>query len=183
VTVPEFSDTTDLRSGPEIHAGLLEVLPLVGDWAGRGTGTKPGSGTSFDFAQRLSFGHDGRPFLHYSSHAWLLDADGSVLRPAFRETGFLRPGAGDDELEFVVSTAVGIIAVYAGLAGDRRWEFATSGVGFTPTAKQVAGERRLYGLTAQDELGYVTELALEPGAYQPHLNARLARSLPGSSGA
>lgn len=178
MTVPDLSDTTDLRSGPELHPALLEMLPLVGDWAGRGTGVKPAGGESFDFAQRLSFSHDGRPFVSYTSHAWLLNDDGSVLRPAFRESGFLRPGAGEDELELLVSTAVGIIAVYAGLAGDRRWEFATTGVGFTPSAKQVSGERRLYGLTPADELAYVTELALQPGEYQPHLNARLTRSRP-----
>lgn len=173
--IPELSDTTDLRIGPEINHALLEVLPLVGRWAGRGSGVTPASGEAFDYAQRVSFAHDGRPFLAYESHTWLLNDDGSVLRPAFRENGFLRPGRAEDELELVLVSAAGLIEVFAGLAGDRRWEFATAGVGFTPSAKEIAGERRLYALPANDELAYVQELALQPGDYRPHLNARLSR--------
>jgi len=174
--VPERADTTDLRSGPELHAALLEVLPLVGEWAGHGSGVKPADGEAFSYAQRIGFSHDGRPFLHYRSHSWLLAPDGSVLRPAFRESGFLRPGAAADQLELVLASAAGIVSVFNGVAGDRRWEFATVGVGFSPTAKQIAGERRLYALTGDSELSYVTELARQPADYRPHLNARLVRA-------
>ena len=172
---PHLSDTFDLRSGPEISDALLALLPLVGRWVGHGTGVKPGSGEAFDYAQRVSFSHDGRPFLAYESHTWLLNDDGSVLRAAFRENGFLRPGWDDDSPELVLASAAGLIEVFAGLAGDRRWEFATSAVGYTPTAKAVSGERRLYALTADDQLAYVQELALQPGDYRPHLNATLTR--------
>jgi hypothetical protein len=177
--VPEPADTSDLRSGAELHHGLLDVLPLVGHWAGYGTGIKPGTEQAFDFAQRVSFVHDGRPFLGYESRTWLLDGDGEVLRPAFREQGFLRPGRAEDELEWVLATAAGIVEIFTGTAGDRRWEFATTAVGCTPSAKEVAGERRLYGLTVDEggeTLGYVQELALQPGDFQPHLNGRLRRS-------
>jgi hypothetical protein len=176
VDVPELADTIDLRSGAELHSALLEVLPLVGSWAGHGTGVKPADGEAFSYAQRVSFSHDGRPFLHYESHSWLLAPDGSVLRPAFRESGFLRPGAEEDQLELLLSSGAGIVSVFTGMAGDRRWEFATTAVGFTPTAKQIAGERRLYALTGDHELSYVTELALQPAEYRPHLNARLERA-------
>jgi len=174
--VPERADTTDLRSGAELHTALLEVLPLVGDWAGHGTGVKPADDEPFSYAQRVTFSHDGRPFLSYLSHSWLLAPDGSVLRPAFRESGFLRPGAAEDQLELLLTSAAGIVSVFDGLASDRRWEFATTAVGFTPTAKQIAGERRLYALTSQDELAYVSELALQPGEFRPHLNAQLSRT-------
>ncbi len=172
--VPDLTDTTDLRSGPEIHQSLLAILPLVGNWAGHGTGVKPESEETFSYAQRVTFRHDGRPFLGYESHSWLLDPDGSVLRPAFRENGFLRLAAAEDELELTLASAAGIVEIFAGVAGDQRWEFATSAVGFTPTAKQIGGERRLYALTGA-ELGYVQELALHGTDYQPHLNARLVR--------
>ena len=171
-SAPEITDTTDLRSGPEIHQGLLAVLALVGQWSGFGHGAKPGSGEEFRYAQRVSFAHDGRPFLSYESRAWLLNPDGSVLRPAFRENGFLRMGSEQDELELVLASAVGLVEVFTGLAGDARWELATSGVGGTRSAKDVAGERRLYALSG-DTLSYVQELALTPGDYRPHLNARL----------
>lgn len=176
-TVPQLTDTADLRSGPELHQALLAVLPLVGNWSGQGTGAKPASGESFQYAQRVSFRHDGRPLLAYESHTWLLNPDGSVLRPAFRENGFLRPGSEQDQLELVLATAAGIVEIFTGVAGDRRWEFASTAVGCTPTAKQVAGERRLYALTTgdRDGLAYVQELAIEPADYQPHLNAQLYR--------
>ena len=179
-SVPEIGDTADLRLGPEINERLLAVLPLVGHWAGHGTGVRPADGSEFGFAQRASFTHDGRPFLHYDSHTWLLDSAGGVERPAFRETGFLRVGAGagagpdSDGLELVLTTAAGIVEVFDGVAGDRRWELATTAVGFTPTAKQIAGERRLYALV-DEALVYVQELAMEPGRFSPHLNARLPR--------
>jgi hypothetical protein len=172
VSVPERADTTDLRSGPPLHDALLEVLPLVGEWGGRGTGVKPADGESFSYAQRVVFSHDGRPFLSYQSQSWLLGPDGSVLRPAFRESGFLRPGE-QDQLELLLTSGAGIVSVFA---GDQRWEFATTAVGFSPTAKQIAGERRLYALTGSAELSYVTELALQPAEYKPHLNASLTRS-------
>ena len=172
--VPEVTDTTDLRSGPEVNQGLLAVLALVGRWSGFGNGAKPATGEEFRYAQRVSFAHDGRPFLSYESRTWLLNPDGSVLRPAFRENGFLRMGSGQDELELVLATAVGIVEVFTGLAGDSRWELATTGVGFTRSAKQVAGERRLYAL-AGEKLMYAQELALTPGDYRPHLNASLTR--------
>src|ERR1700712_1480693 len=132
--VPELGHTTDLRLGPEINTALLAVLPLVGAGTGFGTGVKPESGEPFHYAQRLSFAHDGRPFLAYESHAWLLNPDGSVLRPAFRENGFLRMGADQDQLELVLVAAAGLVEVFTGIAGDLCWELASTAVGTTPTA-------------------------------------------------
>jgi hypothetical protein len=174
VTVPAIADTADLRTGPEINEALLAVLPLVGSWAGHGTGLTPSDRAEFRYGQRITFAHDGRPFLSYSSHSWLLNPDGTVLRPAFRENGFLRVGPGPDDLELVLATAAGIVEVFLGQAGDQRWELATAAVGRTPTAKQTSGERRLYALVAGG-LGYVQELAIEPGDFQPHLQAQLTR--------
>lgn len=173
-TVPAIVDTLDLRSGPEINQALLAVLPLVGSWSGFGHGVAPADEAPFRFAQRVDFAHDGRPFLSYSSHAWLLADDGSVLRPAFREHGFLRPGAEPDTLELAMTSAAGIVSVFRGIAGDQRWEFATDAVGFTPTAKQMSGERRLYALV-DGAIGYVSELAIKPGVFRPHLQAELSR--------
>jgi hypothetical protein len=172
--VPELNDTTDLRTGPEINPALLALLPLVGSWAGHGTGSTPVDAASFSYAQRVTFRHDGRPFLAYESHSWLLNPDGSVLRPAFRENGFWRVGPGENDLELVLASAAGIVEVFTGSAGDQRWEVATGAVAFTPTAKQLAGERRLFALV-DETLAYVQELAIEPDDFRPHLNAHLVR--------
>jgi hypothetical protein len=92
VTIPIPVDTTDLRSGAPLNDRLLALLPLVGEWIGEGIGVAASSGEEFRFGQRLSFAHDGRPFLAHESRSWLLDSDGAVIRPAMRESGFWRPG-------------------------------------------------------------------------------------------
>jgi hypothetical protein len=168
-------DTTDLRSGPPIHDNLLAVLPLVGTWRGSGTGIVASSGKEFRYGQQLTFAHDGRPFLAYESRSWLLDDDGSVIRQAWRESGFWRLGAGPDELEVMLASNTGQLLLFTGTAGDVRWELATSLAEHAPSASDVHGERRLYAIV-DDDLGYVTELAPAGQPYAAHLNARLTRS-------
>jgi len=169
------TDTTDLREGAPLHDALLALLPLVGTWAGTGGGVAPSSGEGFAFRQQVTFAHDGRPFLAYESRAWLVDTDGNDIRPAFRESGFWRPGAGPDDVEVVTSSITGLTLQFVGAAGDQRWEIATTSIVGTPTAKQVAGERRLYAISG-DTLAYATELALTGDDYAPHLNATLQRA-------
>lgn len=166
-------DTADLRTGAPIHDTLLALLPLVGEWAGTGTGVAP-SGEQFRYGQRLRFVHDGRPFLAYEARAWLVDGTGATIRQAWRESGFWRPGAGQDDVEVVIAANTGQALAYTGTAGDRRWELATAVAHPTPTAKVVAAEHRLYALVG-DDLAYVTELATPERPLAPHLNARLAR--------
>ena len=85
---PPVPDTADLRSGAPLHDDLLAVLPLVGRWQGAGTGVVASTGAEFRYAQQVDFVHDGRPFLAYASRAWLVDAQGTVIRQAWRESGF-----------------------------------------------------------------------------------------------
>jgi len=154
---------------------LLAVLPLVGKWAGRGIGVVASTGAGFAFRQHVTFAHDGRPFLAYESRSWLTDDDDDRdIRPAFRESGFWRPGTGPDDLEVLTVSITGLAQLFVGTAGDGRWEIATTSIVGTPTAKQVAGERRLYAISG-DTLAYATELALTPDEYTPHLNATLQR--------
>lgn len=176
--VPSNVDTTNLRSGPEINEALLGLLPLVGTWSGDGTVVIPATGEERRYTQRITVAHDGRPFLLWQAQAWMMNPDGSVMRAASRETGFWRPG-GDgsgrgDEIELVLALNTGIVEVFTGTAGDQRWEIETATMGYTPSAKRPAGERRLIALIEGD-LFYVEELALEPGDFRPHLNARLKR--------
>jgi hypothetical protein len=169
-------DTADLRSGAPIHDSLLALLPLVGVWTGMGNGIAP-DGAEFAFGQRVSFVHDGRPFLAYESRAWLVDAQGAVIRQAWRESGFWRLGAGQDDLEVVLAANTGEALVYTGRAGDQRWDIATVSAQGTPTAKVIDEERRLYALV-DDALVYASELAPHGRALAPHLNARLTRVRP-----
>jgi hypothetical protein len=166
-------DTADLRSGPPLHDALLALLPLVGVWAGSGTGVAP-SGEQFAYGQQIGFVHDGRPFLAYESRAWLVDDAGAVLRQAWRESGFWRIGPGQDDIEVVLAANTGQALTYTGHAGDQRWEIATTSAVPTPTAKVVDAERRLYALV-DDALVYASELAPHGRPMAPHLNARLTR--------
>jgi hypothetical protein len=122
----------------------------------------------------VSFVHDGRPFLAYESRSWLLDAAGNVLRQAWRESGFWRPGAGPDDIEVVLASNTGEALVFDGTAGDQRWELATVSAAHARTAKEVDGERRLYAVRGT-ELSYATDLAPAGRPYAPHLSARLER--------
>ena len=175
MTIPIPIDTSDLRAGAALHDRLLALLPLVGEWVGEGVGVAASSGEEFRFGQRLSFAHDGRPFLVYESRSWLLDSDGAVIRAAMRESGFWRPGPGEDDLEVQLVNSAGLSEMLTGVAGDLRWELTTEVVVPTPTARPVAGERRLYAL-GDESLAYATELALPGADFAPHLNAALRRS-------
>ena len=167
-------DTVDLRTGAPIHDRLLALLPLVGVWQGAGVGVVESSGARFRFGQQVRIAHDGRPFLAYESRSWLVDDDGALVRQAWRESGFWRPGAGADDVELVVASNTGQALVFVGVAGDQRWELATVSARHAPSAKDVNGERRLYAV-AGEQLVYATELAPAGRAYAPHLNAALDR--------
>jgi hypothetical protein len=167
-------DTSDLRAGAPLHDALLALLPLVGVWRGGGRGVVASSGTQFTYGQEIRIVHDGRPFLAYESRSWLVDDAGAVIRQAWRESGFWRPGAGPDDVEVVIASNTGQALVFAGAAGDQRWDLATISAHHAPSAKEVDGERRLYAIR-DDELIYVTELAPAGQPFAPHLNAALTR--------
>jgi len=168
-------DAADLRSGAPIHDNLLALLPLVGVWQGTGAGVVASTGAQFGYGQQIRFVHDGRPFLAYESRTWLVGDDGEVLRQAWRESGFWRPGAGPDDIEVVLAANTGQALLFTGQAAALRWELATTAAVPAPTAKPVDGERRLYALL-DGELVYASELAPAGQPYAAHLNARLART-------
>lgn len=66
---------------------LVPLSWLIGEWEGGG---RLGSGEedSEHFFQRVSFTHNGLPYLQYRAESWLTDDDGVRLRPLTVETGF-----------------------------------------------------------------------------------------------
>jgi len=179
------AETADLRSGPDLHPALLPLLPLVGVWRGTGRGGYPTIG-DFEYGQQVVFAHDGRPFLHYESRAWLLGPDGAVLRPAGREVGWWRPGAAADGFEVLLAHPTGIVEIYLGQVRGRRsgasqgaepglqWELSTDVVARTASAKEVTANHRLYGIV-DGALLYAVDMAAVGQELQPHLAARLDR--------
>ncbi|WP_241249196.1 FABP family protein [Rhodococcus sp. X156] len=175
--LPVPDDTANLREGADLNAALLAVLPLVGVWRGEGLVSYPTIDT-YRFGQQLVIAHDGRPFLTWESRSWILDADGAYVRPAARESGFLRVNArddGEDTLELLLTHNTGIVELYYGAPlNQSSWELATDVVLRSETAKPVTAAKRLYGIIDGD-LGYVDERAMMGEPLQPHLSARLVR--------
>jgi hypothetical protein len=173
--LPVPDDTANLREGPDLHEQCLSLLPLIGVWRGTGEVVYPTIDGPYAMGQQLVFAHDGRPFVSYESRAWLLDADGKVLRPAAREVGFWRPRP-DGELEVLITHATGISEIYYGRARNlTSWELRTDAVVRTDSAKEVVEAHRLYGLVDGGDLAYVDERAMMGQPLQPHLSARLNR--------
>jgi hypothetical protein len=177
--VPEYPypETHDLRSGPDLHPNLLGLLPFVGVWRGRGKGGYP-TIEDFDYAQEIRISHDGRPFLRYDSRAWLIEDDGTPIRPANRETGWWRPvvtdGRPTDEVEVLLAQPTGIMQLLIGRVDHLKIEMASDAVVRTVTAKEVAAEQRLYGIV-DGALLYAQEMAAVAQPMQAHLSARLPR--------
>ncbi|HVX45818.1 MAG TPA: FABP family protein [Mycobacteriales bacterium] len=171
--LPIPADTNDLRHGPDLHPDLLPFLPLVGSWRGQGKGGYP-TIEDFDYGQEVTFSHDGRPFLFYESRSWLLNPDGSVIRPAAREVGWWRPN-GTDRFELILAHVTGIAEIYVGTVNTTtQWECTTDVVARTESAKDVTGNHRLYGIVDKALL-YAIDMAAMGQPAQPHLSARLER--------
>jgi len=172
-----FTETHDLRAGPDLHPALLGLLPFVGVWRGRGGGEYP-TIAPFEFGQEVRFSHDGRPFLFYESRTWLVDADGKPIRPASREVGFWRAVVKDDKrteaVEAQLMTPTGIVESYVGRVDGLRVELVTDKVLRSGTAKEVTEGHRLYGIVDRALL-YAFEMAAVGEPLRPHLSAKLDR--------
>jgi Domain of unknown function (DUF1794). len=172
-----YVESHDLRQGPELHPALLGLLPFVGVWRGRGGGEYP-TIQGFGYAQEIRFSHDGRPFLFYESRAWLLEDDGTPIRPAFREVGWWRPvmaeGKATDELEVLLTAPTGVMELYVGQVDGLKVELVTDAVVRTVTAKEVSAGQRLYGIV-EGALLYAHEMAAVGQPMTPHLSAKLLR--------
>ncbi len=109
---------------PDLPPDLAPVAWIVGRWEGAGVVGYPTMAESFNFGQELDVRHDGRPFLHWSSRTWLLDADGQPIRQSGTETGFLRivPGG---EAELLLAHPTGIIEMYFGPAEPAKLSLRT----------------------------------------------------------
>jgi len=155
-----------------LHPDCTPIAWLLGTWHGNGHGDYP-TIEPFQFGQELIFTHDGRPFFHYLSRAWIVDEQGEKVRDAAIETGFLRPKA-DGSLEVVLAHNTGFIEIWYGRAEGAKIEIATDAVGRTATAKEVTAGHRLYGLVEGDLL-WTYDMAAVGQQLQPHLWGRLVR--------
>src|ERR1700689_841226 len=154
------SDPFSRHPEPEPHPAIAPLAFLLGWWEGAGVVGYP-TIESVNFGQELSFSHNGKPFLIYSSRTWLLEADGTIGRPLAMEVGFWRPQPDNRE-------------VYVGHIDGTKIELVTDAVIRTATAKEVTAGKRLYGLIGAD-LGYAYDMAAVGQPLQPHVSAQLKR--------
>jgi hypothetical protein len=164
-------DTGGIAS-PALHPDLAPLSFLIGRWRGVGVGGYP-TIESFRFGQELSFGHNGKPFLIYSSRTWLIDDEGKPGRPLGMEAGFWRPQP-DGQVELVLVHPTGITEIYLGTITGSRIELSTDVVTRTASAKEVNAGHRLYGLVG-DDLAYAYDMAAVGLVLQPHLSAQLKK--------
>ena len=173
-----YEETHDLRVGPDLHPSLLALLPFVGVWRGRGSGEYP-TIKPFEYAQEIRISHDGRPFLHYESRAWLVTPEGEPIRPGGREVGWWRPvldadGKATDEIEALYCTPTGIMELHLGQITGVQLKMATDAVLRTSTAKEVTAGQRIYGIVDRALL-YAQDMAAVGQPLTSHLAARLLR--------
>ena len=141
-------------------------------WQGNGHGDYP-TIDPYQFGQELIFAHDGRPFFHYLSRAWIVDEDGEKVRDAALETGFLRCRP-EGKLELLLAHNTGFVETWYGEAEPAKFELVTDAVVRTESAKEYVAGKRLYGLVEGDLL-YAYDMAAMGQALQPHTWARLQR--------
>ena len=166
----------------ELPDKLVPLSWLIGSWAGVGVGTYPGI-EDFRFGQEITFTFDGRQFLEYSSHSWILDDEGNRIRPAATEYGFWRP-LPDKGLEVLLTHSTGHLETMQGTVTvtgiedakitGARCELRTDIVARSTSAKEYQAGERLYGLIEGD-LGWAFDMAAMGKPMTNHLSARLAK--------
>ncbi|MFC4913278.1 FABP family protein [Actinomadura gamaensis] len=163
---------------PELHDDLKPLEFLLGTWKGAGVGDYP-TIEAFNFGQEITFGHNGKPFLIYSSRSWLIEPDGTVGRPLATETGYWRPQPGN-RVEVTLAHPTGIVEIYLGSIAFHQVEMVTDVIARTDTAKEVKAGKRLYGLMPEKngarDLGWVYEMAAMGQPLQAHLSAQLKKA-------
>lgn len=161
----------------DLHPKLTPVAWLIGEWAGAGVIGYPSMESDLQFGQEISFRHDGRPFLTYTSLTWLLDDAGEKVRPLASETGYWRVGPEDGapaDVEVLLTHPTGFVEIFVGRIDGARAELATDLVARTSTAKEYTAAKRMYGLVEGD-LMWVMEMAAVGHEMTPHASARLKR--------
>lgn len=156
----------------DLHPDLAVLAPLLGTWAGRGSGKYP-TIEPFAYDEEVVFTHVGKPFLAYAQKTRAV-ADG---KPLHAETGYLRvPRPG--QVEWVLAHPSGITEIEVGtyFRSEDAIDIATATttIGRTPTAKEVSALGRSLRIDG-DELSYTVQMGAVGQPLQDHLAAVLHR--------
>lgn len=190
----------------DLPAELVPLSWLIGLWEGTGVvhyavGDEV---REHEFGQRLSFTHDGLPYLNYTSYTWSLDDE---LTPHVAETGYWRlsrpshsgdsgpgmlPGVGEKpyataeevetlrnadggfDIEVSLVHPLGVSELYVGQIKGPRIDLATDAVLRTPSAKEYTAATRLYGLV-EKKLLWAWDIAALGQDLRTHSSGSLSR--------
>jgi hypothetical protein len=149
---------------------------MVGKWGGKGMGEWPGA-EKFEFVQEVTFRHDGRPFLEYTSKSWIIDSEGNHIRPGAAESGYWRIKP-NKVVELILAHSTGISEGWLGKISDDRpsIQLALDHAYIAPTAKAVTDGARLYGLV-EGQLFTSYDMAAMGEELQAHIWSSLERQV------
>lgn len=162
-----------VHATPALHPVLAPVADYLGVFEGSGHGDYP-TIEAFDYRERVSFAHVGKPFLAYEQRTW----DPTTGAPMHAERGYLRV-VGTDRVELVLAHPTGIVEVQEGTVDAHVLDLRSTLVGGSTTAKQVRVLRRRFTLD-DDVLAYDLWMAYGVVPETHHLHAELRRADDGS---
>jgi hypothetical protein len=190
----------------DLPAELVPLSWLIGLWEGTGV-VHYAVGDEIrehEFGQRLSFTHDGLPYLNYTSYTWSLDGQQT---PHVSETGYwrlsrpshsgdsgpgmlpgvgpkpyanaeevetLRNAAGGFDIEVSLVHPLGVSELYIGQIKGPRIDLSTDAVMRTATAKEYTAATRIYGLV-ESKLLWAWDIAALGQDLRTHSSGSLTR--------
>lgn len=185
---------------------LVPLSWLVGVWEGTGVVhyVDGDAVREAEFGHRVSFSHDGLPYLNYSSYAWILDEQqtplasesgywrlarpigpdepGPAMLPATvparrrgaEEVEAMRNASGGFDLEVVIAHPDGVSEVYLGAVTGARIDLATDAVVRTADAKEYSAATRIFGLV-EGRLLWAWDIAALGNPLASHSSGTLER--------
>ncbi|MEV0963873.1 MULTISPECIES: FABP family protein [unclassified Streptomyces] len=160
----------------DLNPDLVPLAFLLGTWEGAGVSDFPGS-EKCNFGQSVTFSHDGRDFIEYVSHSWVLDSEGRKVRPLESESGYWRIDK-DRKVEVVMVRDQGVVEIWYGDLADKKpqIDLATDAVAHTVSAPPYSAGKRLYGYVKGD-LMWVGEKSTPEVPLRPYMSAHLKKTV------
>lgn len=167
----------------DLPADLAPLAWLIGVWEGSGVIDYPVGEERLqgEFTHRVSFSHDGGPFLNYAATATFVGDEGAPAVPLTAESArtvddveALRSANGAFPLEVSLARSDGMLEYYLGEINGPRVDLASDAIVRGAGAKDYGSASRMYGLV-DGHLLWAWDIAALGTPLRAHASARLAR--------